>query len=165
MKTSLLTNVLIIVLVVIFGMLVADTSFEDKAEKDHDKMSYMPAEIVADFVYTDNLHEYSGVIEFPNPCYELYTEALVRESYPEQITLSFVVTPPAEDVMCAQVITPKEFRILVGASEQATVDATYNGKKINLIIVESNGDASMGMPADGNTDVDEMVVEETENDQ
>jgi len=52
----------------------------------------------------DNTWEYIVTGTLPNPCYEITTEVMVAESYPEQVTVKAIVTPPAEDEMCVQVI-------------------------------------------------------------
>lgn len=75
-------------------------------------------------VYTcedDNLWKYTVSGQLPNPCYEVSTEVLVAESYPEQVTVVVAVTEPDADTMCAQVIQEYEYSGEFNASRGATV--------------------------------------------
>lgn len=69
----------------------------------------------------DNTWEYNIVGQLPNPCYTVTTDAIVAESYPEQVSIVVNVEAPDADVMCAQVIEPYEYTGEFQASEEATV--------------------------------------------
>jgi hypothetical protein len=58
--------------------------------------------------------------ELPTPCYTLEAEALVAESYPEQIQIQATISNPDPSKICTQVITPKQVSGTVNASENAT---------------------------------------------
>lgn len=65
--------------------------------------------------------EYTIVGQLPNPCYTVSTNAIVAESYPEQVSITVNVQPPDADVICAQVIQKYEYTGEFQASEKATV--------------------------------------------
>jgi hypothetical protein len=65
--------------------------------------------------------EYTIVGQLPNPCYTVSTNAIVAESYPEQVSITVNVQPPDADVICAQVIQEYEYTGEFQASEKATV--------------------------------------------
>ena len=90
-------------------------------------------DITAKHQFKDGKHIIAGEVNLPTPCYILDTEAVVAESYPEQVTLKFIATTQAE--MCAQVITVDRFKVEFNASKDAVIKATWNGKpaKLNLI--------------------------------
>lgn len=69
----------------------------------------------------DNVWEYEVTGQFPNPCYTAAIEEIVRESYPEQVTIIVTVSKPSDDMVCAQVISEYEHEDSFSASEQAVV--------------------------------------------
>lgn len=83
--------------------------------------------------YIDGVHTFVGEIQMPTPCDLLEVDAVVMESYPEQIRLDFKIINNSE--MCAQVITPQRFMVSATASEDATVTATLMGRPIELNLV------------------------------
>lgn len=93
--------------------------------------------VTAKHFFIDGKHTFAGEVLVPTPCDLLEVEAVVRESFPEQINLDFSVINSAE--VCAQVITTQRFKTDAVASEEATVTATWSGKpvKLNLIPAEA----------------------------
>jgi len=69
----------------------------------------------------DNTWEYIVTGTLPNPCYKITTESIVAESYPEQVTVKAIVTPPAEDEICAQAIKNVNETGEFQASEEAFI--------------------------------------------
>ena len=69
----------------------------------------------------DNVWEYEVTGQFPNPCYTASVEEIVRESYPEQVTIIVTVSKPSDDMVCAQVISEYEHEDSFSASEKAVV--------------------------------------------
>ena len=96
--------------------------------------------ITAKHQYEDGTHIVAGEIEVPTPCHLLETDVVIRESFPEQVTVQFEVSTLAE--ACAQVITPARFKVEFNASENARISGTLNGKPVilNLIEVDSGED-------------------------
>lgn len=88
--------------------------------------------------YIDGVHTVVGEIPMPTPCDLLQSSARVAESMPEQITLEFSVVNNAE--FCAQTITPQRFKVSATASPQATFSATFEGRSIDLNLVEAGPD-------------------------
>ncbi len=89
--------------------------------------------IDAKHFFINGTHTLAGEIMMPTPCDLLETDAIVRESMPEQVTVAFEVVNNSE--MCAQVMTAQRFKVDFAASEGASIDATYKGKPaiLNLI--------------------------------
>jgi hypothetical protein len=69
----------------------------------------------------DNTWTYMVTGTLPNPCYDIETEAIVAESYPEQVTIKSIVTPPEEDEICAQVVQEVYEEGEFQASEEALI--------------------------------------------
>lgn len=90
--------------------------------------------INAKHFYAEGTHTFVGELAMPTPCDLLETSAEVRESLPEQVTLQFSVVNEADT--CAQVITPQRFMIEVEASEEASFDAQFMGRAIDLNLIE-----------------------------
>lgn len=58
--------------------------------------------------------------DLPTPCHTLDVEAIVRESFPEQVTLKATLKAPTGDTICAQVLEPIEKTGTYAASADAT---------------------------------------------
>jgi hypothetical protein len=70
--------------------------------------------------FEDGTHVWTGTIDVPTPCAVLETGALVAESYPEQVTLTFNVVEQAS-APCVQMVSVRSFEIRAGASAEATL--------------------------------------------
>lgn len=70
---------------------------------------------------SDNLWKYKVNGKFPNSCYTAVVDELVRESFPEQVTILVSISKPSDDMICAQVITDYEHEGTFSASEKASV--------------------------------------------
>jgi hypothetical protein len=82
---------------------------------------------VAD-TYGNGVHLYSFDLYLPTPCHHLSDpDVIVRESYPEQIAISYTVLPPDPDVLCAQVITRTPVTAKATASEGAVLTSIVLG--------------------------------------
>lgn len=91
--------------------------------------------IDAKHFYDGATHTLVGEVLMPTPCDLLEAEAIVRESSPEQVTVTFTVINNAET--CAQVVTPQRFRVDFAASEEASIDATWEGAPAILNLLEA----------------------------
>ncbi len=114
--------------------------------------------------FSDGVHTITGEITLPTPCYQFSYDAIVAESFPEQVTLNFKVEPPDADVMCIQVVATKEFTIEVSASEQARFSARINGQPIDVEIekvevAEETGEQTFDLTATGTEEIDPDVLE------
>ncbi len=87
--------------------------------------------------YRKGAHIFIGEVEAPTPCHSVSAEAVVRESYPEQVTINVAIKPPAPDVICAQVITKKKFKVAFQASKEAIVEVRVDGASATWTKVES----------------------------
>lgn len=85
--------------------------------------------------YIDGVHTVVGEIPMPTPCDLLESSSRVAESMPEQITLEFEVVNNAE--FCAQTITPQRFKVSASASPEATIEAMFEGRSVELNLVEA----------------------------
>ena len=75
-------------------------------------------------------HTLAGEVELPTPCDVLETNAIVRESFPEQVVVAFNVT--REGDACAQVLTPQRFKVSFPASAAASISATFDDEPIRF---------------------------------
>lgn len=122
----------------IFAFLQRDESTEpvDSADATEDESPYAHIDrIEATHFYIDGVHTVAGEIAMPTPCDLLESSATVAESMPEQITLEFNVVNNAE--FCAQQITPQRFKVSATASEDATFSATFEGRPVELNLIEA----------------------------
>ncbi|MDP3955715.1 MAG: hypothetical protein Q8Q18_00510 [bacterium] len=85
--------------------------------------------------FVDGVHTYRGSIQAPTPCHTLTYEVEMSETTPIKATIHFTLHPPAEDEICAQVVTDVPFEIMFEAPESsAQADATLNGTQFFIII-------------------------------
>ncbi len=89
--------------------------------------------ITAKHFYIDGVHTLVGEVDMPTPCDLLESSALVMESMPEQIAVSFNVVNSAE--FCAQVVTAQRFKVSASASPAATFTATFMGRPVELNLI------------------------------
>ncbi len=99
--------------------------------------------IDAKHYFDDGTHTFVGEILMPTPCDLIEVEALVMESFPEQVRLDFTVINNAQT--CAQVITAQRFMATAQASDQATISATFMGRPVELNLIPALPEES---PAD-----------------
>lgn len=95
--------------------------------------------IDAKHYFTDGTHTVAGEILMPTPCDLLESEAVIKESAPEQVIIALSIINNTDGV-CTQMITPQRFKADFTASADATIDATVNGKPVTLNLVEAGPD-------------------------
>ncbi|MEK7505275.1 MAG: hypothetical protein AAB597_00030 [Patescibacteria group bacterium] len=84
--------------------------------------------------YRQGVHFYVGTLDLPTPCHNLFSEALVRETYPEQVTLRIQTSVSSPD--CTASTTPRTFKTAFQASKEARVGATINSVPVDLEVRE-----------------------------
>ena len=89
--------------------------------------------IDAKHFYINGTHTIVGEIPFPTPCDLLNWSTRVQESYPETVIVDFDVINNAE--MCAEVITSQRFKVSFIASESARIQATLEGRNVELNLI------------------------------
>lgn len=108
------------------------TTEEQIPLKNGSNSSYEITAVNARHQYKNGKHIYAGVIDLPTPCHTVSVVAAL--SGKNKYTLQF--TTKTTDEVCAQVITPRPFRVEFAAPKNITVDATVNGKLITLNVLE-----------------------------
>ena len=88
--------------------------------------------------FKNGTHTVVGEITLPTPCDLLKTEAIIAESYPEQVTFLFTVINTTDT--CAMVATNQRFKVEARASSQANLKATFNGSAVELNLIEASAD-------------------------
>lgn len=134
---SVIAILLLIVVISLFSFLAQD---QETAHSDTQHT------ITAQHTFTDGMHTYRGVIDFLSTCDELKTEATVRESSPEQVTLAFTAIPTRQP--CPDVVDPKPFTITFEGSKTAQVEATFNEEPAQLIVEEVENNATSSSRAE-----------------
>lgn len=89
--------------------------------------------IDAKHFYENGKHTVAGEIMLPTMCDLLQWESVVRESMPESVTIEFSVINNAES--CAQAVAAQRFLAPFDASEGAIIDATLNGRRVELNLI------------------------------
>lgn len=81
----------------------------------------------------DGTHTLVGELTMPTPCDLLQGEAVVMESYPEQVLVDFTVINNAET--CTQVLTAQRFKVEFTASNEAMISARFMERDIELNLI------------------------------
>lgn len=101
------------------GDVIEDEEFEDLKGK---RINAEYGTFTAEAVYTsENNWEYQVKGPLPNPCYGVSVEAIVAESFPEQVTLQVEIINPEDDAICAQVIEDVTLEGIYSASQNASL--------------------------------------------
>lgn len=138
----------IILIVSLFVLIVAGMFIYAQLKKDElQQVEVIPTEeqepvtdpyaditrIDAKHYLIDGVHTLVGEVSMPTPCDLLEAQAVVAESYPEQVTVEFSVINTAPT--CAQVITPQRFKVDFSASAEAAIRATFMGRDVELNLI------------------------------
>lgn len=89
--------------------------------------------IDAKHFYIDGTHTLVGEISMPTPCDLLEWDAVVAESFPEQVTVAFTVLNTTDT--CAAVVTPQRFKSTFVGSANAVIHATVMGREVDLNLI------------------------------
>ena len=79
-----------------------------------------------EFSYTNGMYIYSGTIQKPTPCHEVESEIVVRESFPEQVYLLFMVEDSGQT--CIDVIGEETVTGEIRVSDGASIQVFLNGR-------------------------------------
>jgi hypothetical protein len=127
-KKNILGLGLLLIVVLVFGALalniylnLKNTTPKEDIPADNSTDTRFEDISFDSFYKGDNLWEYKVTGTLPNPCYTINTEAIVMESYPEQVIVKSTVIKPEPDTMCAQVIQEVYQEGEFEASEEAIV--------------------------------------------
>lgn len=90
--------------------------------------------------FANGTHTYTFDLYLPTPCHSLSKpDVLIRESYPEQIVIAYTVVPPADGVMCVQVISRVTVSVDAVASAQAVLSSiTLNSASIAFTVAAAS---------------------------
>lgn len=121
MKKKLIWITTVVVGILLFGY-IAYISFFQKDDNAGDQQSKSGNDFYLSYTYKgDSLWDYSVTGTLPTPCYAVDTEAIVAESYPEQVTIKVTVQEQPTDGVCSTVIQEYSYSGTFSASELATV--------------------------------------------
>ena len=99
--------------------------------------------ITAKHQFKEGTHIVAGEFNLPTPCHLLKTRAVIRESTPRQVVVEFNVVSQ-DGGLCAQVITPVQFKFIFDAAERAIITATINGDPVILNLLQIGKGEDLG---------------------
>lgn len=127
---------LAVVILVLIGFALALSSLPENSNNQDDTGHENNQEVSSVYMalehgYIADANTFSGSVESPTPCHELLTDAEISGSSPEQITLKLRTEDSGET--CAQVVSEKDFTIVVPSSPNAQLVAVMlNGQRVNF---------------------------------
>ncbi len=120
MKKKLIWITTVVVGILLFGY-VAYTFFFQKDNAGQEQ-TQTGNDFNLSYTYQgNNLWDYSVAGTLPTPCYAVNTEALVAESYPEQVTIKVTIQEQPTDGVCTTVIQDYSYSGTFQASGEAKV--------------------------------------------
>lgn len=132
MKNKIITVVvlLILLLVSIFGYeLIFKTPLVESPVKEETSELPMSTLDIKE-QYQDGVYTFAGTIQVPTPCH--LVESNVTTAGDNQYEININTVAPGEDVMCAQVITDKNYKVSFEAPEDAVIRAFVDGVEYEL---------------------------------
>lgn len=139
-KTTAIVIAIIIIVLIAGGFYLsykkggvkAPTTEEGIPLKNGTGTNYEITVINAKHQYKNGKHIYAGIINLPTSCHTVDVKAVPAGA--GKYTLQF--TTATTDETCAQMVTPRPFRVEFTAPKVITVDATLDGKAITLSVLE-----------------------------
>ncbi len=117
-KTILIT--LISLLFLVSATFVGYLYFKNKTVDDKDKIQKGNFSLTYSYK-ENNIWEYTVSGTLPTPCYSATTEALVMESYPEQVQIKVKTQAASDSTICITVVKDYAYTGTFSASSKATV--------------------------------------------
>lgn len=142
-NTKIFLGISLAVLLLIIGGTYYFSSREKNSELVQTPDKDAPGNVLSEDVFRINAkhsfkngkHIIAGEVEVPTPCHSLSVDTVIRESNPEQVTLVF--SARSETDVCAQVISSRRFKVEFNAGQNASINATFNGKEAVLNLIEA----------------------------
>lgn len=142
MNSSKIKSIQLIIVVIVLGAAIiyfSSMKTGDDAMLDPNKIDYTDVANINENIetlaitktYEDGMHTFSGVLTVPTPCHEIETEALVAESFPEQVEVRINVVDTQG--VCAQVLTDKPYEVSFQASELAKIRGYVNDVPVEFV--------------------------------
>jgi hypothetical protein len=97
-------------------------------------------QITAKHFFIDGIHTIAGEMLVPTPCDLLSWDSRIVGQPSPRATINFTILNSAET--CAQTVTPARFMVTFMGAEDIAIEATFQGKPINLNLIA---------PAEGET--------------
>ena len=93
------------------------------------------------YQFKNGVHYFLGDLELPNACYAHNAEVKKHEN---DIEIALTTTAPTDpNLICAEVITAKPFKVQFEAPQDTIIYATLNGETVNLNIFEVGPDEDL----------------------
>jgi|SRR3989344_2912928 len=84
--------------------------------------------LLLNFYYNNSKYQYYGTITVPNPCYLVKVDALIAESYPEQVSMNIITQDSGE--ICVQVVGEQIIAGDLAVSREAIIKVKVNNVEI-----------------------------------
>lgn len=144
MQKTTITIIGVIVLILIAAALYASFTTKTTVPTDREQAikndeNEPDTTINVKHQYKDSEHAFVGLLDLPTPCHSFNAEVQSSENN-HRANIALTITPPAEGVMCAQVIAPKTFKVTHKGAEDMPFTATLNGEIVKLNVFEVGED-------------------------
>jgi hypothetical protein len=134
-KNLIVSLVVIVVIIIIASLVSRNNNVENPTERDNANIEETEKETLnVKHQYKDGEHVFVGTLQLPTPCHSYNAEVVETENGPE---IKITITEPAQDQVCAQVISEKDFKVTY-KSDNPDLEFKYfvNGTEVNFNLFE-----------------------------
>lgn len=135
MKNKIITVVLLLILLVVsvygYEMIFKKPLVESPSQES--TVGALVDTLDVKTQYVDGMLTIAGTIQTPTPCHTVSTE--VAQTGPESFDLTLTTSIP-QGIICAQVISNKDFKVTFEAPATSTVKAAIDGLEYKLNMFE-----------------------------
>jgi flagellar basal body-associated protein FliL len=132
MKNKIIAIVILVVLLVVsiygYEMIFKKPLVESPTQQDIVEVPMPTLDVKTQ--YQNGTHIVAGTIQTPTPCHTVVAQAEPMGTSTYAINIS--VAAPASDVMCAQVISDKKFKVSFKAPQDIEMKAFINGEEYKI---------------------------------
>jgi len=97
--------------------------------------------VTAKHAYQNGIHTFAGEVPLPTSCHILEQSILASK---DKMHIFITLTSSIKtNQICAQVITPARFKLVINAKKNATVTTILNGQEITLNLIEAGPDENL----------------------
>lgn len=127
-----LTGIILSLCILIGFSLVAPGDIQTQ-----DAAAVASSSVMAVHTFEDGVHNYSGIIDLPSPCFSLTTD-IQRTDNPGEAILAFETEATATRGHCIEVIDPRPFTVKFESDQDVQIQSQVNGALVPINIISTS---------------------------
>lgn len=153
MNSKVIAWIVVIILIVIAVIAFVGGNGDNDEEPVENTATTTEDQVAQDllnarYTFEDGEYVIVGEVQTPTPCHTVSVDPMVEDAG-DRVVLDITTEEPADDEVCAQVISSQTFRVNVEANENAEIVARVDGREQRLNLI----------PAEEGENLEEMEVD------